>query len=558
MREPGRTSCRACGTRASRHSSRARSSNRRSWSDSGDQPYAVNVGAYLPAAEPTTAWIALVAHYDHLGVHSGSVYAGADDNAGAVAMLLALGDALGRARPPLRRHVVLLFSDAEEPPNIRTDRMGSAWFWRHPPFPLTTLHCALVFDLLAGPATPGARDAGLDDAIFVLGAEASPGLARLARGVPPETGVEPLLLGLPLIEAYPFFPWRRFAQSDYHGLREQGRRPFLFVTGGRASTYHTAEDTPDTLDYAKLARLTRWVTRLLVHAAEDPRDLGWTDMVADPLADARAVLRLYASIGKRLPIPVALTPRPDCRPRPRPGARARLGGRRRPHRRGVPGTHPHGVAPPGRPLASGGLVVRVVVARRGTHRGRRMRRADTIAGRGDGWSDGRGRRSSGTENSMPISINRENRSKNAARRHDLRSGRHPHRYLRRLLRRLPGSPPGLSRIARFTDEEILAQFGPSEDGMFQRWVPDRWEECLRLYLARVRAGASPSGPDFPRHRGRTRRPPGSPDSPGRRHRQRARRARPFPWHSSASAATSTPSRRDPPRAASSLAASDGY
>ena len=264
---------------------------------SGGQPYAVNVGAYLPAAEPTTAWIALVAHYDHLGVRSGSVHPGADDNAGAVAMLLALGDALGRARPPLRRHVVLLFSDAEEPPNVRTDRMGSAWFWRHPPFPLTTLHCALVFDLLAGPATPGARDAGLADVIFVLGAEASPGLARLARGVPPETSVEPLLLGLPLIEAYPFIPWRRFAQGDYHGLREQGRRPFLLVTGGRASTYHTAEDTPDTLDYAKLARVTRWVTRLLVHAAEDPRDLGWTDMVADPLADARAILRVYTNTG---------------------------------------------------------------------------------------------------------------------------------------------------------------------------------------------------------------------------------------------------------------------
>ena len=264
---------------------------------SGGQPYAVNVGAYLPAAEPTTAWIALVAHYDHLGVRSGSVHPGADDNAGAVAMLLALGDALGRARPPHRRHVVLLFSDAEEPPNVRTDRLGSAWFWRHPPLPLTTLHCTLVFDLMAGPATPGARDAGLADVIFVLGAEASPGLARLARGVPPETSVEPLLLGLPLIEAYPFIPWRRFAQGDYHGLREQGRRPFLLVTGGRASTYHTAEDTPDTLDYAKLARVTRWVTRLLVHAAEDPRDLGWTDMVADPLADARAILRFYASTG---------------------------------------------------------------------------------------------------------------------------------------------------------------------------------------------------------------------------------------------------------------------
>ncbi len=35
----------------------------------------------------------------------------------------------------------------------------------------------------------------------------------------------------------------------------------------------------------------------------------------------------------------------------------------------------------------------------------------------------------------------------------------------------------------FSDEEIMATFGPSEDGMLQHWVPDRWEECLRLYLS---------------------------------------------------------------------------
>jgi hypothetical protein len=260
-------------------------------------PHAVNVGAYLPAADRAAGWIALVAHYDHLGVRGGRVHPGADDNAAAVAMLLALGDALVRVQPPIPYHVVLLFPDAEEPPDIRTDRMGSAWFWRHPPFPLAALHCAIVFDLLAGPARPGVREAGLADTVFVLGAEASPGLARLAHRVPPERGVKPLLLGLPLVEAYPFVPWRRFARTDYHGLREAGDRPFLFVTGGRAPTYHTAEDTPDTLDYAKLASLTRWVARLLVHTAADTRELGWTDHVADPLADARAVLRLYASIG---------------------------------------------------------------------------------------------------------------------------------------------------------------------------------------------------------------------------------------------------------------------
>jgi pyrophosphatase PpaX len=35
----------------------------------------------------------------------------------------------------------------------------------------------------------------------------------------------------------------------------------------------------------------------------------------------------------------------------------------------------------------------------------------------------------------------------------------------------------------YSDEEIMARFGPSEEGMFQRWAPDRWEECMRRYLA---------------------------------------------------------------------------
>ena len=34
----------------------------------------------------------------------------------------------------------------------------------------------------------------------------------------------------------------------------------------------------------------------------------------------------------------------------------------------------------------------------------------------------------------------------------------------------------------YTDEEIIAQFGPSEEGMFQHFAPDHWEACLRRYL----------------------------------------------------------------------------
>jgi len=255
-------------------------------------PHGVNVGAVYRAARADAEWIALVAHYDHLGAAGGVVHPGADDNASSVALLLAVADALGRAGPALKRHVVLLFPDAEEPPDIRTERMGSSWFWRHPPLPLDRLHLAVVFDLMGGRASPEMDAAGLADALFVLGAEASRGLADFVRAQPRADGVEPVLLSLPMIEATPYVPGRRFARSDYHGLREHTGRPFVFLSTGRTDTYHTPRDTPDTLDYAKLARVTRWVAVLAAHAADADGRLEWRDFVGDPRADARVLLKM--------------------------------------------------------------------------------------------------------------------------------------------------------------------------------------------------------------------------------------------------------------------------
>jgi pyrophosphatase PpaX len=35
---------------------------------------------------------------------------------------------------------------------------------------------------------------------------------------------------------------------------------------------------------------------------------------------------------------------------------------------------------------------------------------------------------------------------------------------------------------RFTDEELIGFFGPSEEGIFQRLVPGDWERCFQRYL----------------------------------------------------------------------------
>ena len=265
--------------------------------------FAVNVGAIYRASDPQAQWIVLVAHHDHRGVVGGRIQAGADDNASAVALLLAFAHSLGRTRPQLRRHVVLLFPDAEEPPDVRTERMGSSWFWRHPPLPIERLDLALVFDLMGGRVSPEVRAAGLADALFVLGAEADPSLAALVGDVVPAPGVEPVRMSLPMIEATPYRPGTRFARSDYHGLREAAPRPFLFLSTGRTDTYHTAADTPDTVDYDRLRAVTPWVARLAVHAADVDVELGWHDLRAAPRTDARALLRLYGALDTSARLP---------------------------------------------------------------------------------------------------------------------------------------------------------------------------------------------------------------------------------------------------------------
>jgi hypothetical protein len=75
-----------------------------------------------------------------------------------------------------------------------------------------------------------------------------------------------------------------------------GRGPVFFLNSRRTETYHTAADTPDTVDYERLGALSRWVARLAVHAADVDVEPGWRDLRADPRTDARSLLRLYGAI----------------------------------------------------------------------------------------------------------------------------------------------------------------------------------------------------------------------------------------------------------------------
>ncbi|MCW8140600.1 MAG: M28 family peptidase, partial [Planctomycetota bacterium] len=220
-----------------------------------------NVVARVPGSGPLAGRAIVVgAHYDHLGrADHGDAYWGADDNAAAVAILVEVARALGRG-PVEGRQVLLTFFDGEEPPHFLTGTMGSMRWVRRPAVPLERIDQMVCMDLVGHALGP----AGLPDAVrrslFVLGAERSQGTAAVVEASAARArGVIPRRLAMDVIAPL----------SDYHSFEEAGVAS-LFLTCGRWEHYHQVTDTPDRLDYPKVAATAAFVVDLTRALAARP------------------------------------------------------------------------------------------------------------------------------------------------------------------------------------------------------------------------------------------------------------------------------------------------
>jgi Zn-dependent M28 family amino/carboxypeptidase len=220
-----------------------------------EQPVPGCRGANLLATLPgrgknADRWVLLAAHYDHLGRQGKQTYWGADDNAAAVAVMVEVAKAMVK-RPPDGRGVVFAAFDGEEPPHFMNGTMGSQYFVQHATVPLDSIDAMLCMDLV-GHAIGDARFPNeIRSTVFALGAERSEGTGAHVdslQNVEPGLWVRRLDAEVipPLSDYEPF--WRR-------------KVPFVFLTCGRWRHYHTPEDTPEKLDYVKMAALARWLER---------------------------------------------------------------------------------------------------------------------------------------------------------------------------------------------------------------------------------------------------------------------------------------------------------
>ena len=220
-----------------------------------------NVVAYLPATAPVTAvakpWVAVGAHYDHLGLgrngnslaakeDTGKPHVGADDNASGSAAVLAIAEALAK-QPVRRRHLLVALWSAEE-----IGLVGSTAFVNAPPVPVAQLAAYLNFDMVGRMQ---------DNKLAVQATGTSPIWASVLERANVAAGFDLSL------QEDPYQP------TDVATFNQAGVPSLNFTTGAHVD-YHKPTDTPEKINYEdldRIASLATTVVRRLMEVDDAPQ-----------------------------------------------------------------------------------------------------------------------------------------------------------------------------------------------------------------------------------------------------------------------------------------------
>ena len=215
-----------------------------------------NVVAYLPATSPVDAvgkpWVALGAHFDHLGHGEagntlagkdevGRIHFGADDNASGSAAVLAIAATL--ATQPRKRNVLVGFWSGEE-----LGLIGSSAFSTRPPVPLDAIAAYLNFDMVGRMQ---------DNKLTVQATGSSPAWGKIIEQANVMAGFDLA------VQEDPYQP------TDVATFNAASIPSLSFFTGTHAD-YHKPSDTADKIDYEDLDRVVDFAAAIARRIGDNP------------------------------------------------------------------------------------------------------------------------------------------------------------------------------------------------------------------------------------------------------------------------------------------------
>ncbi|MGQ0733817.1 MAG: M20/M25/M40 family metallo-hydrolase [Acidobacteriota bacterium] len=238
-----------------------------------------NVVAYLPASGPVTdverPWVALGAHYDHLGRgghgnslagkdEAGRIHYGADDNASGTAAVLGAAETLSRQMR--RRHVLLGFWSAEE-----IGLIGSNAFVNTPPVPPSALAAYLNFDMVGRM---------VDNRLTVQATGTSPVWARTLEQANVAAGFDLI------VQPDPYQP------TDVATFNLAGVPSLSFFTSTHTD-YHRPGDTAEKINYEDLDRVVSFAAAIVRRIGDTPEPPQFTKVEQQSDTAGRAGIRVF-------------------------------------------------------------------------------------------------------------------------------------------------------------------------------------------------------------------------------------------------------------------------
>jgi hypothetical protein len=208
----------------------------------------VNIIGAVRGTDPALRdeYLLFSSHQDHDGVRytvaGDSIWNGADDNGTTSVALLAIARAW--VKQPSRRSALFMFHGAEE-----RGLLGSRYHVVHPVVPLAQIAAVLNGDMI-GRNHP--------DTAALLGSQPphrnSSELVQMALDANRATGK----FIIDSLWDRPDHPEGWYFRSDHVPYAERSV-PSLFFSTNLHSDYHTPRDEPKSIDYPKLARMTKWM-----------------------------------------------------------------------------------------------------------------------------------------------------------------------------------------------------------------------------------------------------------------------------------------------------------
>jgi hypothetical protein len=230
-----------------------------------------NVELAIAGERPGAGSVVVGAHYDSDSFESRGCNPGADDNASGVAAMVELAEMIADdvAKQPLDRNVLFVAFTNEEEPFFQTDAMGSRVYARRqrPDDVVAMLSLETLgyySDERGSQAVPPLVD-GPDTGnfvAFVANRRSSELLEQALSAFRDSGGFR--AIGIRAWEQVPGITW-----SDHWSFWRE-KIPALMVTDtalNRNLCYHRACDTPDRLDYARMALVVAGLKRVVVELA---------------------------------------------------------------------------------------------------------------------------------------------------------------------------------------------------------------------------------------------------------------------------------------------------